>query len=261
MSKINSIINSLEKEKEKMVNKNFGNNFSEVETLSKNVENVTKAINCLQKVKTSSLKKNNNKNIIIKYKNINLKKIKINGNGQCFYSSIGEQLNPKENGVHVKNVISEYVIKYITQNKTKLINNIKKKITNSNNNNMKQGMANSIYNDIIKIIEQTAINIAREQQNRTKIPSDKVIYLKDNENTIIVHDPIYLINHDLEKWGGVHMIQLISTIYNINIIVYNEGQHDSSKSFINYSSDLVNSKDTIYLYYNGRNHYDALVPI
>jgi hypothetical protein len=277
MSKINSIIASLENEKKKLNNdanklqkkrKLDNMNTNQVGHLSKNIENVSKAINCLKKITSPSMKNNNkkiNNNILTYNKNnnyIQLKKQTIIGNGSCFYSSIGIQLNPSKTGEEVKNEIKVYVEKYSKKNnKNKLINNIQTRIpdnyNNYNNNNYKKQMplvtATSIYDSIQNILKNLAIYLAHEDSRFRK----GIRY--DKGGSIIVNNSAPIIINDLGKWGGVHMLPLISTIYNVSIIVYNN--HNKAKNFTEYKSDTVTSNDKIFIFYNGINHYDALIPI
>jgi hypothetical protein len=66
-----------------------------------------------------------------------------------------------------------------------------------------------------------------------------------------------IINDVNNSWGGAHMMLLVSSIFNVTIMYYNNGL----KLFENVKSDTVTSKYIIYLYYNGRDHYDMLKKI
>jgi hypothetical protein len=60
------------------------------------------------------------------------------------------------------------------------------------------------------------------------------------------------------QWAGGQMAHLISLIFDVAIQYYN----NNSRRFNNIrASGVVNNKDknTLYIYYNGKDHYDALI--
>lgn len=243
MSKIKNIINNLEKEKILLQNKPTPNN--KIENLFKNINNINKAITCLKN--TSNNKNNNLKNFKI---------IKVEGNGACFYNALGKSLIPSLTSIQVKNKIIDFVLTY-----TKIIN-YSNDSTNSNmsNNNIMNITLKKSYNlNIRNLLIQTAINILSTNTSiNSKKLENNILYLQQgliNHKKVKDEDIKKIIINDINNtWGGAHLMLLVSCVFNVTIMYYN----NALKLFEEVKSDTVTSKDIIYLYYNGRDHYDML---
>ena len=234
-NKIEKMINTLKQEITNLSKSNINN--SNVEKTYNNIAKLTKIVNCME-----SYNKNNETvlNSSMK-KNFNL--VKVSGNGSCFYSAIGVSLKLTKNDV--KNEIIQRVYNFFKlnmRNNGETNNNLSYG-SNSNNSINQKIKKISINEELKRILNDTFHNIIATNNDYI----NKKVNKNDMKN-IIVND----INN---KWGGFHILELVSFVFNITIMVYNPLFNKMQKI----KSNIVNSNKIVYLYYNGRDHYDGLL--
>ena len=175
--------------------------------------------------------------------------LKADGDGTCFYHSIvksGKEVKSKElSKFSTGNDLREYIVE-----------ELKKLLKNSNNLFINLTNENSVFRNSKNIAFKKAIQdiykgICNEEgiqyENNSNITKDKLkIYIKKIINNI-----------ENERWGGGPICHLISLLFNLCINVYNvnSGKFDLTQP----DGVDCNENNTIYIYFNGNNHYDALV--
>jgi hypothetical protein len=182
---------------------------------------------------------------------------KVAGDGKCFYHSIVQSakfnnnyngiINTFNSGEDLKNYIINFLLS-VKKNVKIIYSNI---ITNDLNTRtiLKESKVEQFKNCIENIYEAVLAESIAEN------PSTFV-----NTSTKTLNDHIDVIMNDIKgnQWAGGQMAHLISLIFDVAIKNYN----NNSRRFNNIrASGVVNNKDknTLYIYYNGRDHYDALI--
>ena len=244
---IKNIITNFKKKRTELSHSNIPN--SNVEKVANNIDKLSKTIECLENF--------NKLNSPIKLPNSmsDFKIHKINGNGECFYSAIAYALN--HNQKEMKIIIIQRINDYYKLEINGDTNSNKSYNSNSNNSENRRVKRISTLEELQRILTDTAINIINTTNNNTLKP-----YKYKNHNNlkkIFYYDPNLtkqiIINDITNTWGGAHVALLISFIFNITINIFNPLYSKTQKIRAN----TVNSDKEIYLYYNGRDHYDALV--
>ena len=217
------------------------------------------------KTNNSSIKLNTTKKSKIIINRFNIKKV--NPDGTCLYHSIMESMkimnidikekinnlnlknikineNTKLDGFFLREVLVEYLKnipdKYLTENANKLLNlNIESQIEKMNINSAIQSqnlLLNSKYYNKNKKLLIIPI------KNRINKLKEKI---KDNSN-----------------WGSEEDLILISFILKICIFVYDYGVNRKvwKKYKNNTYIEKCDSNNSIFIVYNGINHYDSLQP-
>jgi hypothetical protein len=176
---------------------------------------------------------------------------KVKGDGTCFYHSVVQAGKNKDiDGLAERddgNDLRSFLIRTLENFRVKpdqlfvpLVNG-KSAIANSLNNEMKQSIINTFEgiqkeNGIFNNVRNTGNTITQER-------------LKEMLGVIIR-------NLTTEKWGGGPILQILASILPICVKYYNTatGKFELVKSNVTECTE----ENTIYIYYNGSSHYDAL---
>ena len=182
--------------------------------------------------------------------------LKAVGDGTCFYHSIvqsGKELKSKELS---KFATGDDLRNYIVKELEELLENPSNLFTNTNMTNISSVLKNSKNIAFKKAIQDIYQGICNEE-----ICNEKEVEYEHIPNITNVHLKIYIkkiINNIRKKrWGGGPICHLISLLLNLCINVYNvnSGKFDLTQP----DGVDCNENNTIYIYFDGHGHYDALV--
>jgi hypothetical protein len=205
------------------------------------LEQLKQIEDCIKKIlypsNTAKSEFNNSKNSILK----NFTLLRVAPDGKCFYHAIFSALQNKN---------SQFLISYGLNNgfdiRQRLIYQIDEWLYNDTANTNSDKINNLIINLSDAIYhEQIEYNNGNNFKNKMAKNVPKYTRLNDIRKRLT----------DI-NWGGIPLLPLVSFIFDIPISYYNARFHHMD----NMNHNNINESMRIYLYFNGNDHFDALIP-
>lgn len=176
--------------------------------------------------------------------------LKAEGDGTCFYHSIVQSGKEVKSNELTKFATGNNLRKYIVEKLKKLLKNPNNLFTNMTNN------INSVLKNSKNIAFKKAIqDIYEGICNEEGIEYEHISNITRDDLKFYIEKIIN--NIEEKRWGGGPICHLISLLFNLCINVYNvnSGKFDLTQP----DGVDCNENNTIYIYFNGHSHYDALV--
>ena len=238
-----------------MSKQNKSNMLSSIEQLLK-IANASKLEAVLELLTTNSLNlsvsKSTPSNTVVNEKSGKKFKIsKVAGDGTCFYHSVVQAgKNKNIDGLAELEDGNALRLFLITQLETLRFGTDQLFVVPVNNNS---AVANSLNIEKKQVIINIFQGIKEEQGNFNNV--------KNRGNTITqgkLKQMIGVIIRNLkeQKWGGGPILQLLTVILPICVKYYNIKTH--MFELVKSNATECTEENTIYIYFNGSNHYDAL---
>jgi hypothetical protein len=206
-------------------------------------------------------------NKIIKVSNKNFEIVRVPGNGTCLYHSIVEsskivnfdKLSIFRDGYELRLDIIEKlrnILRNVINEKSFILNHSENNNLNFENLEFKKSILNSKESHFKTIIKDIYVMLCLERGIH-QIEPESISNINNKE--LQVYLSIIILDIRNREWGGATTCKIISVLFDLCIYFYNV----NAKKFDIISSDInINTKckenNTIYIYYNGYDHYDSL---